>query len=129
MLPGGNVIVAFPVVPRIKTLRMEENFALGAIIRRSPNCFNASGAHFSSIGAFPTFTDFLPVGTVTSRLWFGLLKDVLIRVNCGSSSIHDLWMAKEAFDNIDFELSGILMLRFSVLIHVAIDIVSLRKAH
>ena len=76
MLPVGDVIIAFLVVPRAKALWMQENFALGTMIRRFPVCFNISATHFSSIGASPTTTAFPPLGTVTLRPCLGLLNDV-----------------------------------------------------
>lgn len=72
MLPGGDVNDAFHVVPRAKALRMEENFALNARMRRFPWSINA----FAASLCIPTLTVFPPIRTVTFRPWFGLLKKI-----------------------------------------------------
>ena len=127
MLPNGDEIVTVFVMPRSEALGMEKNFAFRAIIRRPPRCIIVPVAFSIGIRTFPTFTNFPPVATVFSRPRFGLHQGVRLIVHHGLTITLYHRMVKEAFKDRNFELSRVQIPVSSGLIHVAIDIVTLRN--
>ena len=127
MLPTGDEMGTVLVMPRGEALRMEENFAFRAIIRRPPRCIIEPVAFFIGIRTFSTFTNFPPVATIFFRPRFGLHQAVRLIVHHGLTITHYHRMVKEAFKDRYFELSWVQIPISSGLIHEAIDIVSLRN--
>ena len=70
-----------------------------------------------------------PVATVSSGPRLGLHQHVARIIDFVFLVIHNHLMAKEASSNSYFESSRTHLLHFSVLLHVALDTVSLRGAH
>jgi ABC-type sulfate transport system permease subunit len=127
VLPTGDETGAVFVMPRGEALRMEENFAFRAIVRRFPRYIISYAAFFVGIGALSTFSSFPDNAIFIFRPRFGLHQDVRLIVHLGLTITLYHRMVKKAFKGRHFELSRVQIPISSGPIHVAIDIVTLRN--